>query len=378
VPKKKSTATPKLIKRRATKLEQSDGNAVYQFALTGDELLKIADISRISRDATGRLIGYQRPEVKKHVQDIVKYLNDKKTLFPHAIILSFSSRVRFVQQRGPKSFDGVSYAGELHIPKNEGTAWVVDGQQRLMAISKCRNQDLPIPVSAFITDDIETQRDQFLRINNSRPLPKGLVEELLPEVSLPISARLAPSKIPSSIVNLLNHEPKSPFFQMIKRPSMTIEQKKRAVVADGPLIKVIKESLTQPSGCLFPYRDVATGETEMEAIWQILVAYWTGVKLAFPEAWGLPPTKSRLMHGAGLWATGRLMDRVIPRIDLSAKAPEKAVASELAHVKDVCRWTGGTWEELGLSWNEVQNVPRHIKGLSNFLVRTYVKGRSAK
>jgi DGQHR domain-containing protein len=378
---KKKTAP--VIKRRATMLSQSKDNAVYQFSLTGKELLDIADISRISRDNSGKLIGYQRPEVRKHVQDIVKYLDEGNVLFPHPIILAFSSRVRFVKQRGPKSFDGVSYAGELQIPTDTGTsdikaAWVVDGQQRLMAISKAKNQDVPIPVSAFITDDIETQRDQFLRINNSRPLPKGLVEELLPEVSMSISSRLAASKIPSSLVNYLNQEATSPFFEMIKRTSMTVEQKRNAVVSDGPLIKVIKESLTQPSGCLFPYRDVATGETETDTICKMLLVYWNGVKMTFPEAWGLPATRSRLMHGAGLWAAGRLMDRIIPRIDISNPNAAKAVAQELAYVKDVCRWTGGTWEELRIDWNEVQNVPRHVKALSNFLIRTYVRERNAK
>lgn len=33
--------------------------------------MKIAEISRVSRDDAGKLIGYQRPEVKKHIQDIV-------------------------------------------------------------------------------------------------------------------------------------------------------------------------------------------------------------------------------------------------------------------------------------------------------------------
>ena len=373
-----------IIKRRATMLVQSEGRAVYQFSLTGRELLQIADVSRISRDDdTGKLIGYQRPEVRKHVQDIVDYLDEGKILFPHPIILAFSSRVRFVKQRGPRAFDSVSFAGELRIPNNTAsdgkrTAWVVDGQQRMMAISRSINQDIPIPVSAFITDDVEMQRDQFLRINNSRPLPKGLVEELLPEVSMSISARLAPSKIPSSIVNLLNQDKDSPFYLMIKRTSMTADQKRRAVVSDGPLIKVIKESLTQPSGCLFPYRDVATGETEMDAIWSILTVYWHGVKQAFPEAWGLPPTKSRLMHGAGLCAIGRLMDRIMPRVDLNSKKAVDQVVKELQYISPHCRWTYGRWEEFDLAWNDVQNVPRHVKALSNYLIRTYVKQRAER
>jgi len=42
----------------------------------------------------------------------------------------------------------------------------------------------------------------------------------------------------------------------------------------------------------------------------------------------------------------------------------------------VCRWTEGSWDELGgLKWNEVQNVPRHINLLANVLVRAYLKAK---
>ena len=48
------------------------------------------------------------------------------------------------------------------------------------------------------------------------------------------------------------------------------------------------------SGCLFPYRNLATGETDFEGIRRLLLCYWTGVKETFPKAWGKPPKASRL------------------------------------------------------------------------------------
>jgi len=50
-----------LLKRRATRLQQSQQMPLYQFALTSKEIAEIADISRISRDDSGKLLGYQRP-----------------------------------------------------------------------------------------------------------------------------------------------------------------------------------------------------------------------------------------------------------------------------------------------------------------------------
>ena len=46
----------------------------------------------------------------------------------------------------------------------------------------------------------------------------------------------------------------------------------------------------------------------------------------FPEAWGRPPTESRLMHSAGIEAMSLLMDRIMsraaPGMDLQLHATE--------------------------------------------------------
>jgi hypothetical protein len=65
----------KSLRTSAICLKQNDAHPLYLFSLTGSQILAIADISRVSRDADGTLIGYQRPEVRRHVQDIVDYLN---------------------------------------------------------------------------------------------------------------------------------------------------------------------------------------------------------------------------------------------------------------------------------------------------------------
>jgi DGQHR domain-containing protein len=362
------------------RIEQCKGHPLYLLCLTGSEILDIADISRVSRDEAGKLIGYQRAEVKRHVLEIVDYLNSERVLFPNSLILALSSRARFIPSRGPYLRDGLAVAGTLEIPLprngQQRPAWIVDGQQRALAISKSRRRDLPVPVNAFVADDIEMQRDQFLRVNNTRPLPRGLITELLPEVSTPLPSDLEARKIPSAVCDLLNSAESSPFHQLIRRASSPVENRKRAVISDASVVKFIQESIASPSGCLFPYRNMATGETDFDGIWKILVAYWTAVKQTFPDAWGKPPNRSRLMHGAGLRSMGRLMDRVMSSIDPRSSHALAQAKRELEVVAPVCRWTSGRWEELGgLPWDEVQNVPRHIRVLSSLLIRTYVQNR---
>jgi hypothetical protein len=54
------------------------------------------------------------------------------------------------------------------------------------------------------------------------------------------------------------------------------------------------------------------------------------------------------------------------------------VQADLALVAPHCHWSEGRWDGLGLRWNEIQNVPRHIHELSSFLMRTYLHERAGQ
>jgi DGQHR domain-containing protein len=372
--------TRKSIRRRALRLLQDEQHPLYVFSLTAEELLAVADISRIARDDGDRIVGYQRPEVRQHIQDIVAYLNGPRVLFPNAIILALSSAVHFTRSRGPENDDGVATAGilELPIPATGQTkpAWIVDGQQRALALSRCDRPSFPVPVNAFVADEVELQRDQFLRVNNTRPLPRGLITELLPEVSTALPARLAARKVPAAICAWLHQSPTSPFQGMIRRASTGRPARDDGVVADSAIVQMVEESLTSASGCLFPYRNIASGETDGEGICAILVAYWSAVRVVFPDAWGKPAHKSRLTHSTGVRALGRLMDRVMAGISPRDPKAIELAAAELRRIAPLCRWTSGTWEELNnLPWDHVENTHRHVRVLSNYLIRAYIQAR---
>ncbi|TQF12754.1 DGQHR domain-containing protein [Myxococcus llanfairpwllgwyngyllgogerychwyrndrobwllllantysiliogogogochensis] len=366
---------PRSIQRRAIRVIQTRKNPLFLFALTADELLQVAEVSRVSRDTGGRLLGYQRPEVKRHVRNITEYLNGAEVLFPNSIILALSSSVVFKQVRGPRVDDGRAEAGSLSIPLPRAgqpkPAWIVDGQQRALALSQSRRRDFMVPVNAFIADEVDLQRDQFLRVNNTKPLPRGLITELLPEVSTLLPPNLAARRAPAALCDLLNRDPESPFRNLIRRSSMDTASRKSAIVTDTAVVKMIQDSLSGITGCLFPFRNIASGETDFESVRRVLLLFWTAVKETFPQAWGLPPARSRLMHGAGISAMGRLMDKVMSNIPIHTPRAPRLVRAELARMRPVCHWTSGQWEELGMAWNQLQNTPQHIRLLSNVLIRAY-------
>lgn len=353
---------------RATRTSQGAGVPVYSFFLFGSDVARVADISRVHRDE-GELKGFQRREVKEHVRAITEFLDSGEVVFPNAIILALSPEVEFVAARGPrpKGLCEVGAAGTLTLPcRPEGAraAWIVDGQQRALALSRAQNAQIPVPVVGFVSPDLQTQREQFILVNKVKPLPPRLINELLPEVSAVLPRDLAANKVPSELVNLLNRDPRSPFHHLIRRASDAADAP--AVVHDGALMEAIKRNLRPPLGALSQFRRTGEG-FDGEGMLAALTLYWRAVKETFPEAWGKPPTQSRLMHSAGIRAMGDLMDPIMLRAD-SAASPETEVRRSLARLKPHCFWTEGVWP-LGWAWNEVQSTPSDIAKLADHLIR---------
>ena len=76
---------------------------------------------------------------------------------------------------------------------------------------------------------------------------------------------------------------------------------------------------------------------------------------------------------------GRLMDRIMAGINARDANASAAAEREVRRVAPVCRWTEGNWEELNnIAWNEVENTPRHVRVLSNYLIRAYVQSRETR
>ena len=358
----------KVVTVRALRTQQTDGIDTFAFFLPGSKIMEVADISRIERD-DDELRGFQRKSIRAHVKSIVEYLDQEHVLFPNAIILSFSPEVEFKQARGPapRGLINLAAMGTLHIPiREEGRriAWIVDGQQRSLALSETKNASLPVPVVAFVSPDLELQREQFILVNKARPLPARLISELLPEVGTLLPRDLAVRKLPSELCNLLSRDPDSPFHGLISRYS----GKKRTVVTDSAIEKAIAKNLRPPIGALNQYKGLGSEPSDTDSMYQTLVTYWSAVKDVFPDAWGISSKKSRLMHSAGIRAMGVLMDQIMLRAD-GMPNPKSEIRASLKRIKPHCHWTEGVWEGLGWRWNEIQSIDSHINRLADHLGR---------
>jgi DGQHR domain-containing protein len=218
---------------------------------------------------------------------------------------------------------------------------------------------------AFVSEELSVHREQFILVNKAKPLDPRLINELLPEVDTVFPRDSSPRKVPSELVNRLRTSPDSPFQGLIRRLS---DDSTTAVVTDSALIKAIRNSINSALGSLALYKATGDQPADVDAMYKTLIAYWSAVRAVFPEAWGRPPTESRLMHSAGIEAMGLLMDRIMSRAAPGTDL-ELRVTEALTRIAPHCRWTSGRWHDLQRDWNEIQNTGRDIKLLSGHLAR---------
>jgi DGQHR domain-containing protein len=363
----------------ALAIKQGRGRDLFCFAVDGKVLPTFATVSRIHRDESFSISGYQRPEIAKHIASIRKYIESPDAMIPNALVIAFDKRVKFVPTDGRVARTGMR-VGHLIIPlvdlRNGNTrpGWVVDGQQRYAALRDADIRTFPIYATAFISDSDAEQRSQFILVNSTKPLPKGLIHELLPSTTglLPVSLQLR--KFSATLVERLNYDSHSPLQHMIHTPTTP-----DGVIKDNSLLRMIENSLSD--GALYKLRTPRLSKKNTHAALKILKDYWSAVERTFPDAWGVSPRRSRLMHGVGIVSLGFLMDATADRFSSNGETTVIGFEAELAKVKDVCHWTEGFWDfgnETKRKWNDLQNTPRDIQLLTDFLLRSYRFGTPRK
>ena len=245
----------------ALRVRQGPNRVLYSFAVDGKQLPQFTTVSRIHRGSSTGVQGYQRPEVLSHIAAIRKYLDSEDPMIPNAIVIAFDKRVVF-ETSGAN--DGISQAGTLVIPidaqwsDEDKPGWIVDGQQRCAAIRESRLEAFPICVTAFITDSDAEQRSQFILVNSTKPLPKGLIHELLPSTVGALPATLQLRRFPATLLDRLNYDEDSPLQLLIQTPTNP-----QGVVKDNSILRMLENSLSD--GALYQYRHAGAERGDAEA-----------------------------------------------------------------------------------------------------------------
>ncbi|MBJ7535391.1 DGQHR domain-containing protein [Rhodomicrobium vannielii ATCC 17100] len=351
----------KTLTYSAVQASQSPKHKVLTFAAKASDVLKFASIDRTKRNAQGELSGFQRPQIAGHIREIKDYLEQDDAVLPNPIVVAFTTGVS-LEPTG----DGIA---RLKINLAKGApGLVVDGQQRLAALIQITGKDFEVFVSALICSDEAELRRQFVLINNTRPLPKSLIYELLPGVD-GLPHRLSNRARASFLTARLNYDERSSLKGIIRQHTNP-----GGIISDTAIQRVIMNSLND--GIM---RELIRRDCGEEKCFAIISEFYRAVQRVFPEAWrDHTPKTSRLVHGAGVIAMGYVME-VLALLDAAQTSEE--FAKGLSALDGETAWTSGEWD-FGQGdrrhWKAIQNVNRDIVMLAQFLiaiVRADLKGR---
>lgn len=361
-----------VLRLNALRIQQRGDVPIYVFGMEGRLIFNIATVSFAERTKDGILSGYQRPPVKAHIQDIFDYLSEANALLPNAIVIAFDDRITFEPLSGIHASEWGTFGRLLiPLPRHGGETkpgWIVDGQQRVTALARLDpKRHLPVPVVGFQSSSPEFQREQFLLVNKTRPLPRDLLHELLPEVRTRLPRDLTKRQVAARVLQLLRFDSASPFYQRVRGLGASEDG---CNISQASVMSVIQTSIRK-RGILSDHFDLNGDNHDINSMARIMNVFFEGVRRTWPVAWTESPKTSRLVHGVGIVALGHLMDRVMTAVDASSQKAASVVANRLEPLKSRCAWTSGQWPVLNCAWNELENTSRDKARLTDYLLKEY-------
>lgn len=331
---------------------QGADHEVFVFAADPKQVLEFAQIERLGRKDNGELKGFQRHQISAHIKDIRNYLGRDDALLPNAVIVAFLDGVKLKRHSNGHLF--------VEIDTKQGPpGFVVDGQQRLTALSGLEKPGFQVFVSALVCKNYDELRQQFVFINSARPLPKTLIYELLPNVE-GLPERYTARRFAARVVERLNFNGSTALRGQIRQHTNP-----GGVISDTAMQKLVMNSAAQGA-----VRYLIAHEDREDRAVTLIDDFFTAVAKVFGGEWtGMSPRHSRLRHGAGIMGMGFVMDLLFVNQG-ARKVKDFEEALEL--LKPYTAWTQGNWPISGheVPWNALQNTPQDIDVLTRHLVST--------
>lgn len=341
----------KTLRFEALTAQQGPNRHVAMIRATAAQIHQIATIERLGRGEDGTLVGFQRPQVAGHIREIREYLEQTSAVLPNALVLAFVGSARLIEASGGKATLEVDISGDA-------PGYVVDGQQRLTALTATGRDDFEVFASCLICNDLDELRRQFILINNTKPLAKSLIYELLPTVNQ-LPERLTSRALASAITEQLNFNESSSLHRKIK-----MQTNPAGLIKDTVMQKAIMNS--ESAGAVQIIMIDSDGAGAAAAM---ISNFYEAVQSVFPDEWhGHKAATSRLLHGAGIIAMGYVMDEIYARKHSSSV---EAFVDGLKPLVGRTAWTQGQWRFSSddvVPWDHIENTPRQMLQLASHLV----------
>lgn len=330
------------------RIDQHPELPVVCFQATPDLVTAIARIERAGRTEEGLLSGFQRPRIAEHIREIRDFLEGDRAILPNAIVLGFAGKAELDED------------GTLRVDVSDGPpGWVVDGQQRLTAAMEATGRRFPLLVSAFLCADRAELNRQFILINNTRPLSRQLIYELLPGTE-GLPERLSTRSLAALLTEALNFREESALKGIIQQ-----QTNPKGLLKDTLIQRMIMNSFAD--GFLMELQD--DRERLLTEGYTVINEFFWAVRTVFKGDWdGHKPKTSRLLHGAGIIGLGYVLETL--HAEQMART-RKDFIKGLSPLLGKTAWTSGEWNfgDQKRPWNAIQNNSADYRLLQHFLVR---------
>lgn len=354
----------------ALRIEQRPDVPLYVFGVNGRLIHQFTTVHFAERSADGLLAGYQRTRVGSHIEQIRSYLAHDDALLPNAIVVAFNDGVIFTPSQGATN-SRWGTPGTLSVPlpgpRESKPGLIVDGQQRVSALAQLPpDRQFPIVIVSFSSSSLDLQREQFVLVNKTKPLPRDLLNELLPHVRTDMLPKAWQTRrIASGVLEILRFDTRSPFYGRIRGLGTAGD------ISQAAVLSVVETSIRR-GGVLEKYVLTDSGIPDMSSMAHVVSVFFHGVAKVWSFAWNEDPWTSRLVHGVGITALGRLMDTVMREVDAMRPRAVSSVVHRLSRIERQCAWTEGQWPgPLNCAWNQLQNTSQDKRRLAEFLIREY-------
>jgi DNA sulfur modification protein DndB len=190
----------------------------YTFSVAPEYLLKIAFVSHRAKGKASDIDAYQRMLKKSRLRDIRQYIADGG-IFPTNIVLNVGESRWLSFDRGKQEAEqSDSTFGWLMLRPAYRVAWIIDGQHRLFAYAgQPAASKAVVSVLAFVGLPPSEQARLFVDINaEQRKVKQSLLQELYAELHWDAAEpEVRVQAVLSKVVQALDSEPLSPFFQRV-------------------------------------------------------------------------------------------------------------------------------------------------------------------
>ena len=284
-------------------------------SISAERLVEISynDVRRLAEEQRDfeRYLGIQRPISAKRIRDIKQYIEGRDATFPTAIILAVDERCAEFDESASTltltPFVPDAGSDEKPIPFRK-IAKVIDGQHRIAAFMDEKenfsfsfgDRVFDLNVAIFVGADVSEQANIFATVNLAQTkVNKSLVYDLTELAKTP-----SPHKTCHNVAVALDREPKSPFYQRIKRLGTATPGRRREPLTQAAfveaLVKFISVDPVQDRNRLLdgysldradanmlrkcPLRNLFIEGEEVD-ISEIIFNYFSAVRKKWPKSW---------------------------------------------------------------------------------------------